>query len=422
MKPNFESKASVYLVLVFFSCPKTVYPQSQMLYNECLCTGLENLEVNTNMSTVGRNEPCPCGSGKKYKKCCEKENVVNIDALVNQELDVLQAQLYDFIATTQSTEMEESYHHYLAKMDLMKADPDIYEMAFVSWYGATQKDAEGVRLIDRFIDKQLTTVTRPQTGEILESWKNIRVTAGTVEKIDDQTLHVKEVLTGEELVITEKFGKLEENSFFLGLLLPNGEKYLPFAQYFIYPAIEKSAMEIVKIRFEQGEFEKLQDYLSSQYLELADVGFVLYGAEKKKAGKSAKPTDEKSEAEVEENEQADTIDGVEIWKTPEYIEAITSLEKFLVEKGENKTESALLVAVLEKYFYTERPTIRNPKIYSGALVDMAKNIDEISIRHVQKELAEYFDVSANSISRRSKQIWESYQDTVQELLQASKVK
>lgn len=22
-------------------------------------------------TTVGRNEPCPCGSGKKYKKCCQ---------------------------------------------------------------------------------------------------------------------------------------------------------------------------------------------------------------------------------------------------------------------------------------------------------------------------------------------------------------
>ncbi|WP_420808763.1 SEC-C metal-binding domain-containing protein [Bacillus salacetis] len=22
------------------------------------------------MAKVGRNEPCPCGSGKKYKKCC----------------------------------------------------------------------------------------------------------------------------------------------------------------------------------------------------------------------------------------------------------------------------------------------------------------------------------------------------------------
>ena len=25
--------------------------------------------VNTNRD-VGRNDPCPCGSGKKYKKCC----------------------------------------------------------------------------------------------------------------------------------------------------------------------------------------------------------------------------------------------------------------------------------------------------------------------------------------------------------------
>ena len=24
----------------------------------------------TSGATVGRNDPCPCGSGKKYKKCC----------------------------------------------------------------------------------------------------------------------------------------------------------------------------------------------------------------------------------------------------------------------------------------------------------------------------------------------------------------
>lgn len=28
-------------------------------------------------SKVGRNESCPCGSGKKYKKCCQwRENIV----------------------------------------------------------------------------------------------------------------------------------------------------------------------------------------------------------------------------------------------------------------------------------------------------------------------------------------------------------
>ena len=25
-------------------------------------------------SKVGRNDPCPCGSGKKYKKCCMPKN------------------------------------------------------------------------------------------------------------------------------------------------------------------------------------------------------------------------------------------------------------------------------------------------------------------------------------------------------------
>ncbi len=25
------------------------------------------------MQKTGRNDPCPCGSGKKYKKCCEMQ-------------------------------------------------------------------------------------------------------------------------------------------------------------------------------------------------------------------------------------------------------------------------------------------------------------------------------------------------------------
>ncbi len=32
-----------------------------------------NLSDNLNNIKVGRNEPCPCGSGKKYKKCCKNQ-------------------------------------------------------------------------------------------------------------------------------------------------------------------------------------------------------------------------------------------------------------------------------------------------------------------------------------------------------------
>ncbi|PIP38932.1 MAG: hypothetical protein COX19_09930 [Desulfobacterales bacterium CG23_combo_of_CG06-09_8_20_14_all_51_8] len=31
---------------------------------------LNTTETRVVESKIGRNEPCPCGSGKKYKKCC----------------------------------------------------------------------------------------------------------------------------------------------------------------------------------------------------------------------------------------------------------------------------------------------------------------------------------------------------------------
>ena len=41
---------------------------SDILYDEN--TIIENSVPVSSLPTVGRNEPCPCGSGKKYKKCC----------------------------------------------------------------------------------------------------------------------------------------------------------------------------------------------------------------------------------------------------------------------------------------------------------------------------------------------------------------
>ncbi|CDI48208.1 SEC-C metal-binding domain-containing protein [Clostridium tetani] len=35
-------------------------------------TEWKNSKTVVNENKVGRNDPCPCGSGKKYKKCCGK--------------------------------------------------------------------------------------------------------------------------------------------------------------------------------------------------------------------------------------------------------------------------------------------------------------------------------------------------------------
>ena len=32
----------------------------------------ENQQIRRTTPKIGRNDPCPCGSGKKYKNCCGK--------------------------------------------------------------------------------------------------------------------------------------------------------------------------------------------------------------------------------------------------------------------------------------------------------------------------------------------------------------
>ncbi|GAB4221338.1 MAG: hypothetical protein Kow00102_16370 [Spirochaetota bacterium] len=48
-------------------------------YNLLLHARTQYLEIaegmiNSKNNKIGRNDPCPCGSGKKYKKCCGKNN------------------------------------------------------------------------------------------------------------------------------------------------------------------------------------------------------------------------------------------------------------------------------------------------------------------------------------------------------------
>ena len=44
---------------------------------------------------IGRNDPCPCGSGKKYKKCCESKETISIEKVKTEELERVLQTFYD---------------------------------------------------------------------------------------------------------------------------------------------------------------------------------------------------------------------------------------------------------------------------------------------------------------------------------------
>ncbi len=50
---------------------------AKMAFDECRTFAQqslsdETLTALTLIEKIGRNDPCPCGSGKKFKKCCGK--------------------------------------------------------------------------------------------------------------------------------------------------------------------------------------------------------------------------------------------------------------------------------------------------------------------------------------------------------------
>lgn len=43
------------------------------------------------MADTGRNEPCPCGSGKKFKKCCAQAERIELSPETRRALALQQS-------------------------------------------------------------------------------------------------------------------------------------------------------------------------------------------------------------------------------------------------------------------------------------------------------------------------------------------
>lgn len=102
------------------------------------------------MSTPARNAPCPCGSGKKYKRCClapkkPKKPASPVKLVpVFTELDQLSNSVYDLIRKNKLDEAEAAgkrlLHEYPDEIDGFDRLAEVYEAR-----GDTQKAMEYYR-------------------------------------------------------------------------------------------------------------------------------------------------------------------------------------------------------------------------------------------------------------------------------------
>lgn len=104
---------------------------------------------------VGRNDPCPCGSGKKYKKCCmNKDNVVQFQEVKEerffQQKHALVNQLSDFI----DDKITSSHYYQLSSQFKKRTDGKLGEQQrgfFNFWLYFFNRYENGLRGIEWFL-------------------------------------------------------------------------------------------------------------------------------------------------------------------------------------------------------------------------------------------------------------------------------
>lgn len=59
--------------------------RAQKHYSKVVWPGFSNAPLPRHVKKIGRNDPCPCDSGKKYKDCHEKEGEAFLEKLAREE-------------------------------------------------------------------------------------------------------------------------------------------------------------------------------------------------------------------------------------------------------------------------------------------------------------------------------------------------
>jgi uncharacterized protein YecA (UPF0149 family) len=105
------------------------------------------------MKKYGRNEPCPCGSGKKYKKCCLLTHKAPVGGtLVYTDLDDLSNQVPNLIDQKEYAEAEavceKLMEQYPEQIDGLHRYAEMYEAR-----GELQKAADYYHRTADFAEK-----------------------------------------------------------------------------------------------------------------------------------------------------------------------------------------------------------------------------------------------------------------------------
>ena len=89
------------------------------------------------MKKHGRNDPCPCGSGKKYKQCCMEADLA-VDAQSASQVQLVNSLVDQGKTLHQQGQLAQAHANYEAALQLKANHPDALHYLGVIAYQAKQ--------------------------------------------------------------------------------------------------------------------------------------------------------------------------------------------------------------------------------------------------------------------------------------------
>ncbi len=213
---------------------------------------------------VGRNAPGPCGSGKKYKKCClskaegapEERTPVGLDQRLRQRL----------MAYAEASLPRAEAHRATQEFFGERFDPDRKSLAletggveadwpaFLEWLIHDFPLSTGGPVIARFLTERGHTLPGDERA-ILEEWQDAAVGLHEVLDLDPgQSLTLRDVFTGETCTVREVRGSLSAARWdLLGarMIRVQGEPFLSGTITLFHPKDREGLVRHVTERYQR---------------------------------------------------------------------------------------------------------------------------------------------------------------------------
>lgn len=330
------------------------------------------------MEKIGRNDLCPCGSGKKYKKCCGKTNVISMESLIEKELHEIQIDVLQFAFQNYQEEIDDCLAEWHEELVIPEEALEIFHLFACTWF-ITSVELDGKTIMAEYIDRHIHKINRPRIKDTLQSWRSARPSVSIIQDQDEnQYVTVQDIFTNEvyKVKVLDEEHAVETGGLILGTILPTGATSVFFTTFIDRPAVESEELkEAVWSLYENSEEESPVDFVTESYLEVLNL--FIFG-------------------------KIDfSIDDLE-WISAKHMEVAVAYQTYMEDYENDESIIHLGVYLWHQYCMRRNPKIMKSSVYVATLVYLINKLHPFGGEITQKELAEEFQISSSSLSSKYK--------------------